>query len=168
MSHDYMHYDKMVQTALRSVVRDALKRAAKQGLVGEHHFYIAFRTDHPDVEISDMLKSRYPNEMTIVLQHQYWGLEVHEEYFEVGLSFNKMPERLHIPFSAVRQFVDPSVKFGLEFEVEIPGQPAGAAPVPLPVKAHSAETAQDTKTPADHPDGSSTGAVVSLDSFRKK
>ena len=165
---DYMHYDKMVQAALRSVVRDALKRTAKQGLVGEHHFYIAFRTDHPDVRISDMLKSRYPAEMTIVLQHQYWGLEVHDEYFEVGLSFNKMPERLHIPFTAVRQFVDPSVKFGLEFEVEIADRPTPAGePVPLMPKAQ-AEEPHETKKPAEGPGGQSTGAVVSLDQFRKK
>jgi hypothetical protein len=155
---DYMHYDKMVQSALRGVVREALKRAAKQGLVGDHHFYIAFRTDHPDVGISDTLKSRYPTEMTIVLQHQYWGLEVHEDYFDVGLSFNKMPEHLHIPFSALRQFVDPSVKFGLEFEVELSERmnPTPALP------------AAEKKLPDEGSDKPSTGAVVSLDSFRKK
>jgi uncharacterized protein len=165
MSHDYMHYDKMVQSALRGVMRDALKRTATQGLVGEHHFYIAFRTDHPDVDISDMLKSRYPSEMTIILQNQYWGLEVHEDYFEVGLSFNKMPERLHIPFAAVRQFVDPSVKFGLEFEVELPDQPAETEPVTLMPKP--AET--EARRPGEEPGGApATAAVVSLDSFRKK
>lgn len=158
MSHDYMHYDRMVQTALRSVVRDALTRAAKQGLPGEHHFYIAFRTDHPGVGISDMLKSRYPNEMTIVLQHQYWGLDVQEDYFDVGLSFNKMPERLHIPFSAIRQFVDPSVKFGLEFEVEAV---RGMAPMDEQPRA-------EDRKPAENPEGASTGAIVSLDAFRKK
>lgn len=164
MAYDQMHYDQMVQTAYRGVMRDALRRASKQGLPGDHHFYIAFRTDHPGVDISDTLRNRYPNEMTIVLQHQYWGLEVYEDYFEVGLSFNKVPERLSIPYLAVSQFVDPSVKFGLEFEVDTPSPSASLEPVPL------RPAPQDrTLSPTDTPPGETPGAaVVSLDAFRKK
>ena len=106
----------MVENALRDVVRQALRLAADQGLPGNHHFYITFRTDHPGSELADHLVERYPGEMTIVLQHQFWGLQVHNELFEVTLSFNDKPERLRIPFDAVVAFADPSVRFGLQFE----------------------------------------------------
>jgi hypothetical protein len=159
MAQDFMHYDQMVQAAYRGIVRDALARAAKEGLRGAHHFYLVFRTHYPGVEISDALRSRYPLEMTIVLQHEYWNLTVQDDYFEVGLSFNKIAETLHIPFTAIRQFFDPSVKFGLEFQLDGPGGETEKAPTPSPPKAP--ESAQ----PASPPE---TGAVVSLDAFRKK
>jgi hypothetical protein len=159
MAQDFMHYDQMVQAAYRGIVRDALGRAAKEGLRGAHHFYLVFRTHHPGVEISDALRSRYPLEMTIVLQHEYWNLTVHEDYFEVGLSFNKIPETLHIPYTAIRQFFDPSVKFGLEFQLDGPGGETEKPSAPSQPKAP--ESAPPTSPPE-------TGAVVSLDAFRKK
>src|SRR5690606_38074083 len=118
LADDLMRYDVLAQDALRGVVRRALKVARDDGLPGEHHFYISFRTDAPGVEISEKLRSQYPEEMTIVLQHQFWNLEVNEERFSVDLTFNKVPERLVVPFSAVQGFFDPSVQFGLQFQVE--------------------------------------------------
>ena len=113
-----LHYEKFVEDALRSVVRRALEEIAKEGLPGHHHFYITFRTHFPDVEISPSLLNRHPFELTIVLQNQYWGLEVEQDYFEVTLSFNKQSERLHIPFAAVSAFSDPPAKFGLQFNMD--------------------------------------------------
>jgi hypothetical protein len=158
VAKNLMRYDLMVQDALKGVVRETLTRVAKSGLPGEHHLYITFRTDHPGVELSPMLRSRYPQEMTIVLQHQFWGLEVTDEAFEVGLSFNRVSERLRIPFGAIRGFYDPSVKFGLEFQVEQSGTAAGDALAALPAKAED-KAAPDDGKPAE---------IVSLDSFRKK
>jgi len=116
MTDQDLRYDRMVENALRDVVRQALRLAADQGLPGNHHFYITFRTDHPGSALADHLVERYPGEMTIVLQHQFWGLQVHDDLFEVTLSFNDKPERLRIPFEAVVAFADPSVRFGLQFE----------------------------------------------------
>ncbi len=113
---DILRYDIMVERALRAVVRDALKVAVESGLPGDHHFYITFRTDHPSVEISETLRSRYPEEMTVVVQHQFWDLAVADEYFAITLSFNGRPERLVVPFEAVSAFADPAVRFGLQFE----------------------------------------------------
>ena len=94
MSHDLLGYNEMVERAMRSVVRQALNHAAEQGLPGNHHFYVTFSTDHPDIVLPDILREQYPHEMTIVLQHQFWGLETDEDGFEVTLSFNKRQERL--------------------------------------------------------------------------
>jgi hypothetical protein len=116
MVDDGLKYDVMVERALRGVLREALDYAAEQGLPGEHHFYITFRTDHPEVEIPDHLHERFPSEMTIVLQHQFWSLEVGEESFGVTLSFSDVPEHLSVPFDSVIAFADPSVRFGLQFD----------------------------------------------------
>ncbi len=116
MVDDDLKYDVMVERALRGVLREALIYVAENGLPGEHHFYITFRTDHPDVDIPDHLHERYPSEMTIVLQHQYWSLEVSEENFGITLSFSDIPERLTVPFDSVVAFADPSVRFGLQFD----------------------------------------------------
>lgn len=116
MARDTLQYDKMVESALRGVVRQALIYISKNGLPGNHHFYLTFRTDHPGVDISDALRGQYPNDMTVVLQHQYWGLEVNDDHFVVNLSFSNMPERLQVPYAALMSFVDPSVKFGLQFQ----------------------------------------------------
>lgn len=113
---EILRYDIMVERALRAVVRDALKVAVDTGLPGDHHFYITFRTDHPSVEISEALHSRYPEEMTVVVQHQFWDLAVADDYFAITLSFNGRPERLVVPFEAVSAFADPAVRFGLQFE----------------------------------------------------
>jgi hypothetical protein len=121
MARDSLHYDKMVENALRGVVRQALASVIDQGLPGNHHFYLTFRTSHPGVEIADRLRAQYPQEMTIVLQHQFWGLEVTDEHFVVNLSFSNIPERLEVPYAALVSFVDPSVKFGLQFQVQDSG-----------------------------------------------
>jgi len=144
MSKDVIRYDLLVQEALKGVVRKVLIDAGKDGLSGEHHFYISFRTDFAGVRLSNRLREKYPQEMTIVLQHQFWDLNVTDHTFEVGLSFSGVPERLLIPFDALTGFFDPSVQFGLKFEVEsqtvetdadsTPAQPmrgAGSEPVEL-------------------------------------
>jgi uncharacterized protein len=118
MTTDHIRYDLLVQDALRSVVKNVLSDAGKNGLPGEHHFYVSFKTTAPGVRISNRLREQYPDEMTIVLQHQYWDLGITEHTFEVGLSFGGVPERLLVPFDAVVGFFDPSVQFGLKFEVQ--------------------------------------------------
>jgi hypothetical protein len=146
-------YDEIVQDALRGVVYGVLKRVERDGgLPGNHHFYIAFRTGAPGVEIPVHLKERYPEEMTIVIQHRYWDLVVNRDGFEIGLSFNQVPTKLVIPYSAITGFHDPSVEFALQFEAN----DAEAEPGPEP------EPERPAPAPAD---GSN---VVTLDAFRKK
>ena len=143
MARDTLQYDKMVEGALRGVVREALIFVSKNGLPGNHHFYLTFRTDHPGVDISDALRAQYPNDMTVVLQHQYWGLEVNDDHFVVNLSFSNMPERLQVPYAALMSFVDPSVKFGLQFQPldgDAPGALAGGF-------AAAAAATESTKLP---------------------
>ena len=149
----------MVQEALRGVVREALEHVARDGLPGKHHFYITFDTNHPGVAIAEHLTAKYPQEMTIILQHQFFGLEIEDEAFEVSLSFNKVLERLRIPFAALISFVDPSVNFGLQLRAspEVPDEDAPA----------SVADNTDTAEPADG-DDTAPETVVSLDSFRKK
>jgi hypothetical protein len=118
MAKDHIRYDLLVQDALKGVVRKVLSDAGRDGLSGDHHFYVSFRTDFPGVRLSNRLREKYPQEMTIVLQHQFWDLGVTEHTFEVGLSFSGVPERLLIPFDALTGFFDPSVEFGLKFEVQ--------------------------------------------------
>jgi hypothetical protein len=118
MSKDLIRYDLLVQDALKGVVRKVLGDAVKDGLPGDHHFYVSFRTDFPGVRISPRLREKYPEDMTIVLQHQFWDLALTENSLEVGLSFSGVPERLFIPFDAVTGFFDPSVQFGLKFEIQ--------------------------------------------------
>jgi hypothetical protein len=140
----------MVEGALRGVVREALARVAANGLPGAHHFYITFRTHFPGLGLPDDLARQYPEEMTIVLEHQFWELEVCEQSFSVTLSFQNRPERLTVPFEAITAFADPAVKFGLQF------QPTADAPTP-----EAAASPQPEKV--DKP-----GEVVALDAFRKK
>lgn len=116
MAEDQIRYDVLVQEALRGVVRKVLTEAAQAGLPGEHHFYIAFDTAAPGVRISSRIRQKYPEEMTIVLQHQFWDFVVSDTHFEVSLSFGGIPERLVVPFTAVKGFFDPSVQFGLQFD----------------------------------------------------
>ncbi|HTV89887.1 MAG TPA: ClpXP protease specificity-enhancing factor SspB [Stellaceae bacterium] len=165
MPQDLYHYEQMVERALRGVVREALERAAKEGLRGAHHFYIGFATRLPGVAIPETLRERYPDEMTIVLQHQFWDLEIGRDSFSVTLSFQKQLERLTVPFAAVRSFADPSVNFALEFAMPAPpadGKPSNAAGVPAPIAASS-----EAKAPAK-PGDKTTAEVVALDSFRKR
>jgi hypothetical protein len=116
MDKDSLQYDKMVEAALRGVVRQALAEVAESGLTGNHHFFITFKTGHPGVHVPAHLEAEFPDEMTIVLQHQFWGLEVGDDAFEVTLGFNDVQERLTVPYAALTAFVDPSVKFGLQFQ----------------------------------------------------
>jgi hypothetical protein len=174
MVTDMMDYNTMVQSALRGVVRKALDRAAVDGLPGQHHFYIGFRTGDPGVDIPDHLRASHPDEMTIVMQHQYWGLEIDDEGFAITLSFNHHNERLSVPYTAMTSFYDPSVQFGLQF----PGPDAEATPgADLPdTQAHGAgkyrgdeaEIADPPASPAaDDGDGNSMDNIVTLDTFRK-
>jgi hypothetical protein len=175
MPVDHIRYDLLTQDALRSVIRTVLTDVAIKGLPGDHHFYITFDTRIDGVRLSARLKASYPQEMKIVLQHQFWDLKVGEDDFEVGLTFNGIPERLHIPFRAVKVFVDPSVEFGLQFAVdreEAQGTGAGGAETakpaaePLPAQEPAPATAApDEPTPAKE-EGSAE--VVRLDRFRKK
>jgi hypothetical protein len=116
MSTDLIRYDLRVQEALRGVVRRVLSDAARDGISGDHHFYISFATQADGVRLSSRLRQQYPERMTIVLQHQFWDLTVGEHGFEVGLSFKNVPERLYVPFEALMEFYDPSVQFGLKFD----------------------------------------------------
>lgn len=132
MTTDLIRYDLLVQDALRGVVRNVLTEAAKNGLQGDHHFFITFKTTAPGLRLSNRMRTRYPEEMTIILQHQFWDLSVTEHAFEVGLSFSNVPERLLIPFAAITSFVDPSVQFGLKFEVQEDGTAAVTNPTDGP------------------------------------
>src|ERR1700761_7884928 len=132
MAKDFIGYQALTDSALRGVVRDALRRIEKSGLIGAHHFYLTFKTHAEGVDIPDFLKEQYPDEMTIIIQHQYWALKVKEDYFEVTLTFKKLPAPLHIPFSALTAFFDPGVQFGLQFRSENDAKPA-PAPVMVPV-----------------------------------
>src|SRR5436190_23950791 len=125
MAEDLIRYDILAQDALRGVIRKVLSEVSRTGLPGEHHFFIKFATHAPGVRISTRLLAQYPEEMTIVLQHQYRDLTVNEQAFEVGLSFNGISERLLVPFTAVKEFLDPSVQFGLQFETAQRAQAPG-------------------------------------------
>jgi uncharacterized protein len=124
---DHIRYDLLTQQALRGVVRNVLTDAAKKGLPGDHHFYISFNTQADSVRMSDRLRAQYPEEMTVILQHQFWDLAVTEQGFEVGMSFGGIPEKLAIPFDAITGFFDPSVQFGLQFEQIAESQTDGKA-----------------------------------------
>ena len=162
MSEKIFKYDMMVEEALRSVVRTALRQATTHGLPGNHHFYITFKTHYPRVEVPTYLAEKYPDEMTIVLQYQFWDLEVRENNFEVMLSFNDKRERLFIPFMAVSGFADPSVKFGLQFQISKDGTEAVGTEITIGERSNEAGD-QD----GEHSTKSKTGDVVSLDQFRK-
>ena len=174
MPEDLMRYDLLAQNALKGVVREALRIAQTSGLPGEHHFYIAFNTRHPGVQLSEKISQRYPREMTIVLQHQYWNLHVQEDRFEVELSFDNVPEHLVIPFDAVKGFLDPAVQFGLQFETSPAERRPREVEAPKPQPAARAEpepaAAPAEKNPAEEAAAAQGEAakVVSLDQFRKK
>jgi hypothetical protein len=174
MAVDHIRYDILAQEALRGVVRRVLADAAANGLPGEHHFFITFDTTAEGVEVSARIRPQYPTEMTIVLQHQFWDLMVTEARFEVGLSFSGIAEKLVVPFSAIKGFVDPSVKFGLQFAEAPEGaeEPATTQDAPAPAEtqpARPALVAVPNIAPDDDPDKpDGSGDVVRLDRFRKK
>jgi len=187
---DQIRYDLLTQQALRGVVRSVLTDTAKKGLPGDHHFYISFDTRADGVRLSDRLRAQYPDEMTIILQHQFWDLKVGDEGFEVGLSFGGIPERLSVPFDAINGFFDPSVQFGLQFEEVTEGEERPApANVQEPVSTNSKKKRQPAGAPAspaaaepapprqpaaaakrEKPEKpiNGGGEVVRLDRFRKK
>ena len=156
MAQDLFDYPKMLEAALRGVVREVLARTQRQGLRGAHHFYVSFRTGAPGVLIPDYLLAKYPEEMTIVLQHQFWGLEVRDQDFSVTLSFQNRPEQLIIPFAAVASFADPSVNFALRFETAA-AKPADTPA--LPAKTPDEERVEPRRQAAE---------IVTLDKFRKR
>jgi hypothetical protein len=165
MATDHIRYDVLARDALRGVLRRVLTDAAEHGLPGDHHFFITFLSTAEGVKLSPRLLAQYPEEMTVILQHQFWDLTVTEDRFEVGLSFGGVAERLVVPFNSIKSFFDPSVQFGLQFEpadapaASLPAVPAPAAPaVPTPAVENK-----------DEPAKPSEGAeVVRLDRFRKK
>jgi uncharacterized protein len=163
MAQDLFHYDKMVERALRGVIRDALVRVAKEGVKGAHHFYIGFATKAPGVAIPARLVERYPEEMTIVLQHQFWDLDVGDEQFSVLLSFDKQAERLTIPFAAIRSFADPSVEFALAF-----AEPAPPTANTAPTNEATLPALVEAPPKPDKEEARGSGEVVTLDSFRKR
>jgi len=180
MADDQIRYDILAQEALRGVMRKVLAEVARTGLPGNHHFFITFLTNAPGVRISSRLRERYPEQMTIVLQFQYWDLKVTDAGFEVGLSFSDTPEKLEVPFSAVRGFYDPSVNFELEFDVKTDFAdptilPVGEVkPVPALVEPKKSAPAKPQTEPAEKEsqpaaaDSAKGAEVVSLDAFRKK
>jgi hypothetical protein len=196
MPVDHIRYDVLAQEALRGVMRQVLTDAAKNGLPGDHHFYITYDTTAEGVRMSARLREQYPQEITIILQHQFWDLTVGDDAFEVGLSFGGIPEKLNVPFDAVKGFFDPSVQFGLQFETlaedsaapgaaskrgEKPRVPAEQQPVravpkvpagPVPLAANPSSSQDPSNSTGDSPERpeppAGGGEVVRLDRFRKK
>jgi uncharacterized protein len=185
MPVDHIRYDILTQAALRSVVRTVLEDAARKGLPGEHHFKITFDTAAPGVRLSERMRAQYPQNMTIILQHQFWDLVVREEAFEVGLSFGGIPERLAVPFEAVTAFYDPAVQFGFQFEaLESLAASDTAVHAAEQAPASAGQTVAEQQRPAalpgpmpasavvppdqEGPDSGGGGQVVRLDRFRKK
>lgn len=161
---DGLRYDRMVEKALRSVVKTVVEEVIERdGLPGEHHFYITFNTDYPGVQIPDYLAERYPGEMTIVLQYQFYDLKVDDEKLEVTLSFNSVPEHLIIPLPSISIFADPSVNFALQFQ-PLSEEEDGFDPDDDPERIDVTEPAAEESKDSD--DGA--GEVISLDQFRKK
>jgi uncharacterized protein len=172
MATDHIRYDVLARDALRGVLRRVLADAAEHGLPGEHHFFITFLSTAEGVKLSPRLLAQYPEEMTVILQHQFWDLVVTEDRFEVGLSFGGIPERLVVPFNSIKSFFDPSVQFGLQFE---PADATEAAATNLPAVPATSTASSAVAVPAlateteDEPTKPSEGAeVVRLDRFRKK
>ncbi len=187
MAVDHIRYDILAQDALRGVVRRVLIDAAKDGLPGEHHFYISFDTRAEGVRLSPRMRAQYPEEMTVVLQHQFWDLEVTEIGFEVGVSFGGVPERLAVPFAAIKGFFDPSVQFGLQFQQDAGAEESSQPQEDTAAGSESTRAAPEQKavapaiaampvvanpepkpTPQAEPENPASGEVVQLDRFRKK
>jgi len=162
MGKDTLRYDQMVEEALRGVVRRALSHVAEHGLPGPHHFYVTFDTTHPGVELSPTLRARYPKDMTIILQYQFWGLEVSDDLFFVTLSFNDRHERITVPFEAITAFADPGVKFGLRFETTEGEQ--GEQPLGFTPEASGLTAVKNAEAEAE----AESSKVVALETFRKK
>jgi hypothetical protein len=154
---DQIRYDLLTQQALRGVVRNVLADAAKKGLPGDHHFYISFDTRAEGVHLSDRLRAQYPDEMTIILQHQFWDMKVGDDEFEVGLSFGGIPEKLTVPYEAINGFFDPSVQFGLQFEEVTEGEER-----PAPANMQEPPAAKKKRLPGSPPAAAGSDTVPPL------
>lgn len=180
MSEDLIRYDILTQEALRRVIRRVLEEVERAGLPGEHHFFITFDTRFPGVKLSKRMRERYPEEMTIVIQHSFWNLQTSEAGFEIDLSFDDIRERLRIPFDAIRGFFDPAVKFGLQFDAvaansdetgdgeETEATHQASTPSSAKRKKTVTDAAKGDTEEAENETGEEGAQVVSLDSFRKK
>ena len=178
MSTDLIRYDLLAQEALRGVVKRVLVDVARAGMPGEHHFYLSFNTQFPGVRLSPRLREKYPEEMTVILQHQFWDLNITEHGFEVGLSFSNIPEKLYVPYASITGFFDPSVKFALKFEPvtqpvaeQKPEKSAPAREAPKGARSEPQEeppTRNKADTAAKEAESGEGAQVVSLDKFRKK
>lgn len=181
MTHETIDYPGMIDSAMRGVVREALIHVDKFGLPGDHHFFISFQTTYPGVSISPQLKSRYPEEITIVIQHQFWDLKITDKQFSIMLSFNNIPEKLVVPFDALTAFADPSIKFGLQFHGKRPvantssiSTPAEKEePVACPATGRTGNekppmAAFEEDAPTEETNPANDEKVVSMESFRKR
>lgn len=168
---DHIDYPALIDSAMRSVVRTAMRQVEQHGLPGDHHFFVSFLTNYPGVSMSDALKQRYPEEMTIVVQHQFWDMLVEDERFSITLSFSNVPEKLVIPFAALSAFADPSIKFGLQFhrsdweeedeEVHCPATGRTGREMPP-------EASFDEEPPSEANPPANDSKVLSMEAFRKK
>jgi hypothetical protein len=175
MIHDTIDYPSMIDAAMRSVVRDALFHIQRHGLPGEHHFFISFQTQYPGVVMSPQLRARYPEEITIVVQHQFWDLTITDAQFSIMLSFNNIPEKLVVPFDALTAFADPSIKFGLQFHgkqhAQMSSAPSEAVACPATGKTgfeKPSGASFEEEAPSESAEAANDEKVVSLESFRSK
>lgn len=168
MAKDYIGYETLIDAGMRSVVREALRNVQKRGLVGSHHFFITFRTQHPGVEMPEFLRERYPDEITIVMQNQFSGLHIDDDAFDITLSFQKIPASLHVPFAALTQFADPGVQFGLQFKGSPAKGTAAALATTKPAAAPAKIAPKKSAGPVVESKPASESQVVSLEKFRKK
>jgi hypothetical protein len=171
MSDDLLQYERLVEEALRDVMRKALDIVAREGLQGDHYFHITFRTDHPGVDIPAQLRLEYPAEMPIILQNAFWDLEVGEIGFSVSLSFNRVQQRLTVPFDAITVFQDPPANFRLQFQTREEAEAAMAEEEAEDLPAVDEESSQATEETAEggkRDEGGESGKVVPLDAFRNK
>ena len=175
MTHDTIDYPGLIDSAMRNVVKEALIHVDKFGLPGEHHFFISFQTNFPGVSISPQLKSRYPEEITIVVQHQFWDLKITDTQFSIMLSFNNIPEKLVVPFDALTAFADPSIKFGLQFHGKQFAANSGSSDeaVSCPATGRTGNekppmAAFEEDAPSESAEAANDEKVISLEAFRKR
>lgn len=168
MTESHMDYQALVHKALKGAVREILLLIARDGLKGEHHYYITFKTEAEGVRVPQRMKTQYPNEMTIVIQHRFWDLKVQEDYFEIGLSFNQRAEHLVIPFEAITSLVDPSVRFALQFDSDkVEEEPEGQLFDDLAIEQEDTPRVEKTSSGEPKQDTRKEDNVVPLDAFRK-
>ncbi len=176
MTSQTIDYPSMIDAAMRRVVGDALRHIQREGLPGDHHFFISFQTNYPGVQMSPQLRARYPEEITIVVQHQYWDLTITDEFFSIMLSFNNIPEKLVVPFDALTAFADPSIKFGLQFHGKQPANMkmnAASEAVSCPATGKTGNekppaAAFEEEAPSDALNVANDEKVISLETFRSK